>query len=83
MEDQRLVGKRIRRLWGESKLAKMVCSGSLALRFVNNDHITAEPIYSTVHAHHEVYVTAEITYSTAHACYEVLAWSRIVCCMYM
>ena len=78
-----MVDKHIRRLWGESKLAKMVCSGSLALRFVNNDHITAELMYSTVHAHHEVYITAEITYSTAHACYEILAWSWVVCSTYM
>ena len=78
-----MVGKHITRLWGGRKLAKIVCSGSLVLRFVNNDHVTAEFIYSTVHAHDEVYITAEITYSTAHECYEVPAWSRVVCCTYM
>ena len=40
-------------LWGGSKLAKIVCSGSLAPHFVNNDYITAEIIYSTAYAHHE------------------------------
>lgn len=78
-----MVGKHIRRLCGESKLAKTVCSGSLALHFVNNDHRIAELVYSTVHAHHEVYITAEIAYSTAHTCYEVRARSRVVCCTYM
>ena len=34
---------------GESKLAKMVCSGSLIPRFVNNDCVTAEIVYSTAH----------------------------------
>ena len=78
-----MVGKHIRKLCRESKLAKTMCSGSLALHFVNNDHRTAELVYSAVHAHHEVYMTAEIAYSTAHACHEVHAWSRVVCCTYM
>ena len=43
-----------RSVWGERKLAKIVCSGSLAPHFVNNDHVTAEIIYSTAHAHHKV-----------------------------
>jgi len=38
----------------ESKLAKMVCSDSLAPHFVNNDSVTAEIIYSTEHARQEV-----------------------------
>ena len=42
------------RVWGESKLAKMECSESLTPHFVNGDHVTAEAIYSTVHACHEV-----------------------------
>ena len=50
-------------MWGVSSLAKMVCSGSLIPHFVNNDYVTAEIIYSTMHAYHEVYVTAEITCS--------------------
>ena len=33
-----------KRVWGESKLAMMVCSGSLAPRFVNKDYVTAEII---------------------------------------
>ena len=36
-------------MWGEGKLAAMLCSGSLAPRFT-----AAEIICSTVHAHHEV-----------------------------
>ena len=32
----------------------MAYPGSLASRFVNNDYVTAEIIYSTAHAHHEV-----------------------------
>ena len=38
----------------ENKLAKMECSESLAPQFVTNDHVTAEVIYSTVHACHKV-----------------------------
>ena len=40
-------------LWGDSKLAKMAYPGSLASRFVNNDYVTAEIIYSTAHVHHK------------------------------
>ena len=50
----------------ESKLVKMVCSGSLALCFANNDCVTAEIIYSILHICHEVYVTGEITHTTVH-----------------
>ena len=39
---------------GESKLAKMACSGSLAPHFLNNDYVTAETIYNTACVHHEV-----------------------------
>ena len=46
---------------GKSKFAKMVWSGSLipqplalAPRFVDNDYVTAEITYSTVHACHKV-----------------------------
>ena len=35
-------------------MAKMACSGSLAPHFVNNDCVTAEIVYSTAHARHEV-----------------------------
>ena len=44
----------ISHVWGENKLAKMVCSGSLAPRFVNNDCAAAEIIYSMVRVRHEV-----------------------------
>ena len=37
------------RLWGESRLAQVVCSGSLTPRFVNKDCVTAEITYSAVH----------------------------------
>ena len=46
-------------VWGESKLVKMACSGSLAPCFinnVNNDYVTAEVVYSTAPAHLEVLV---------------------------
>ena len=50
-------------LWGDSKLAKMAYPGSLASRFVNNDYVTAEIIYSTAPMHHEV-----LTWSRATLC---------------
>ena len=53
------------RVCGESKLAKMACSGSLAPCFVNNDYGTG---------------TAEIAYSTAPTPQEVLTWSRATVC---
>ena len=39
-------------MWEESKLTKMVCSGSLTPPSVNNDFVRAEIVYSTAHAHH-------------------------------
>ena len=39
---------------GKSKLAKMACSDSLAPQFINNDHVTAEPVCSTAHVPQEV-----------------------------
>ena len=67
-------------MWRESKLANMMCSGSLAPCFLNNNYVTAEIIHSTVHVHHKVYVTAQITYITAHAP-QVLAWPwATLCC---
>ena len=62
-------------MWGESKLAKIMWSGSLTPSFVNNDYVTAEIIYSTAHVCHEFCLTAEITYSTAYAHHKVLTWS--------
>ena len=41
-------------VWGESKLAKMVRSGSLTPRFVNNDCVATEIVYSTAHACYKV-----------------------------
>ena len=43
------------------------CVQALISHFVNNDYVTAEITYGTVHACHKVYVTAEIAYSIAHA----------------
>ena len=40
---------------GESKLAKMVCSGFLAPHCVNNNCVIAEVTYSAEHANHEVF----------------------------
>ena len=66
--------------WGESKLSKMACSGSVTPHFANDDYITA---CSTAHAYHKVYVIAEIVYSTVRGCHELLAWSQAVCNMCM
>ena len=46
--------------WGESKLAKMACSGSLAAHFINNDYITAEIIYSSVHTFRRYWLGQEL-----------------------
>ena len=53
-------------LWGESKLAKIACSGSLAPPFVNNDYVTAEITYSIVHPHQEVLAWSWATLCYAH-----------------
>ena len=50
-------------MWGESKLAKMACLGSLTPPFINNDYVTAETVYSTARVHHEV-----LTWSQAILC---------------
>ena len=47
-------------VWGESKLAKMECSGFLALHFVNNDYVTAEIIYSSVHTFRRYWLGQEL-----------------------
>ena len=57
----------------------MAWSGSLIPRFVNNDYVTAEIIYSPAHVHLGVYVTAEITYSPAHARHQVLSLDAGYC----
>ena len=48
-------------MWGEDKLAKMACSGSLIPCFLSNDYELAEIIYSTVHAHHKVLTWSWVT----------------------
>ena len=48
-------------MWGESKLTKMACSNSLALHFINKDYVTAEIIYTTVHACHNVLAWSRVT----------------------
>ena len=41
-------------LEGRDQISQMARSGSLAPRFVDNEYLTAEIIYSTVHAPHAV-----------------------------
>ena len=50
-------------LWGDSKLAKMACSGSLSPHFVNSDSVVAETICSVVHVAHEVLAWSGATLS--------------------
>ena len=40
----------------------MVYPGPLAPRFVNNDYVTAEVIYSTVQASHELFTWSQVVY---------------------
>ena len=40
---------------------------ALILHFVNNDYVTAEITYGTVHARHKVYITTETPQSIVHA----------------
>ena len=40
----------------------MVYPGPLAPHFVNNDYVTAEVIYSTVHASHELFTWSQVVY---------------------
>ena len=70
-------------MWGESKLAKMACSGSLAPRFVINDYATAEITFSTAHACQEVYVTAESICNTVRVHHEVVTWSQVLCAVHL
>ena len=56
-------------LLGKSKLANMTWSVSLtpwpltlAPHFVNNDYVTAEITYSTVHVHHNVLIRPQATF---------------------
>ena len=54
-------------LWGERKLAKMACSGSLAPCFINND-CNIDITYSTGHACHEVVACHRLLYFVWFAC---------------
>ena len=56
-----------RLLWGESKLAKMACLGSLTPCFLNIDCVTVEIIYSTEHACHKVLTWSQIV-CRVHIC---------------
>lgn len=51
---------------GKSKLAKMACSDSLAPQFINNDHVTAEPVCSTAHVPQEVLLGPELLLRCTH-----------------
>ena len=53
---------------GESKLAKVVCSGSLLPRFINNDYVTAEIIYNTVQGHHRHSALGHWLLCSVHLC---------------
>ena len=55
-----------RGFWGESKLSKLPCSGSLTPCFVNNDYVIAEIVYSTAYAHHEVPAWSPATSCSTH-----------------
>ena len=66
-------------LWGGSKLAKIVCSGSLAPHFVNNDYVTAEIPYSTLH--HELFVCSHATWCGMHICELHPKKRRHFCCV--
>ena len=47
-------------MWGESKSAKMDCSGFLTPCFVNNGYVTSESIFSPMHAHQEAITGHEL-----------------------
>ena len=44
----------------------MVCSGSLAPRFIDNDYVTAEPICSPAQAQHKVLAGSQATLCHVH-----------------
>ena len=48
-------------LEGRDQISQMARSGSLAPRFVDNEYLTAEIIYSTVHVYHEVLTWSWVT----------------------
>ena len=51
-------------MWGEGKLVKMACSGSLTRHFVNNGYVTDEIIHNTVHVHHEALTWSQVVCGT-------------------
>ena len=51
----------IRHSEGESKLATMACSDSLAPHFAKNQYVVAEITCSTVHVHDEVLIWSRAT----------------------
>ena len=46
---------------GREQISKDSVSRLSHPTFVNNDHVTAEIIYSTVHAHHEILTWSWVT----------------------
>ena len=51
-------------VWGESRLVKMARSGFLIPPFINNDCVTTEIVYSTVHTRYEVLTWSQATLYT-------------------
>ena len=73
-------------VWGESRLAKMAHSGFLIPPFINNDCVTTEIVYSTVHTHYEVLTWSRATlYTGLVLCVHVydlhLKKGRHYCCI--
>ena len=64
---------------GESKLAKMVCSGSLTPRFVNDNHVTVEIIYNTAHARHKVLTWSGVTLCCRYMWAPPRKWQHYCC----
>ena len=64
--------------WGESKLAKMSCSGSVATCFINNDHVTAEIIYSTARVCHEVLTWSRVTLCCTYIWASPIKWGELL-----
>ena len=56
----------------------MECSESLAPHFVNNDHVTAEVIYSTVHACHKVLTWLWATLCSKHVWTPLREWWHLM-----
>ena len=67
-------------LWGESKLAKMACSGSVATCFINNDHVRAEIIYSTAHVCQELLAWSRATLCCTYIGTSSIKWGELLLC---